>query len=57
MNNDVTEVIEEQNIIPAITVEEIQKALCDSAAGASELNDQLKDVFVLSDTSATLRLR
>jgi hypothetical protein len=42
---------------PRLTVALVQAALQRAAAGADELNDQLREVFELSDSSATLRLR
>lgn len=35
----------------------VQAALKRSAAGANELHGQIKEVFALTDSSATLRLR
>lgn len=42
---------------PRLTVELVHAALRRAAPGADELNDQLREVFELSDSSATLRLR
>lgn len=42
---------------PAITEADIKQALQQAAAGANDLREQLKEVFVLNDASATLRLR
>ena len=42
---------------PAVTVETIRAALRRAAPGADQLNDDLKEVFELSDSSAMLRLR
>ncbi len=45
------------SIPPPLTEAEVKEALRQSADGANELNQKLKEVFALSDTSATLRLR
>jgi hypothetical protein len=42
---------------PELTEAVVKEALRQSAEGANELNKKLKEVFVLSDASATLRLR
>lgn len=42
---------------PTITEADIKQALKQAAAGANDLHEQLKEVFVLNDASATLRLR
>jgi hypothetical protein len=42
---------------PPLTEAEVKEILRQSAEGANELNQKLKEVFALSDTSATLRLR
>ena len=42
---------------PQFTVETIREGMKRSAKGADELNKQLKDVFSLSDSGASLRLR
>lgn len=42
---------------PELTEAAVKEALRTSAEGANELNKKLKEVFALSDASATLRLR
>lgn len=42
---------------PTVTVETIKSALRRAAPGADQLNDDLREVFELSDSSAMLRLR
>ena len=42
---------------PELTEAAVKEALRQSAEGANELNKKLKEVFALSDASATLRLR
>ena len=42
---------------PELTEAAVKQALRQSADGANELNEKLKEVFALSDASATLRLR
>ena len=49
--------LENIEIVPVLTVEDVNKALESSADSANELNNQLRDVFSLSNSSATLRLR
>jgi hypothetical protein len=45
------------SVPPELTEAAVKEALRQSAEGANELNKKLKEVFSLSDTSATLRLR
>jgi hypothetical protein len=42
---------------PELTEADVRDALRQSADGANELNKKLKEVFALTDASATLRLR
>jgi hypothetical protein len=42
---------------PQLTETAVNEALRKSADGANKLNETLREVFALSDTSATLRLR
>jgi hypothetical protein len=40
-----------------LTADAVRKALNKAASNADELNEQLREVFALTDTSAALRLR
>jgi len=55
-NTDVEETPPESNP-RELTEAAVIEALRNSADGANELNRELKEVFALSDTSATLRLK